>query len=69
MKNHTRSLDPFLTVEQLAKYLNINKFTVYRLLAQKQLPGFKVGNQWRFKKETIEAWLMKNLKKSRSRVR
>jgi excisionase family DNA binding protein len=58
-------LDPLLTVEQVAKYLNVNKFTVYRLLAQKRLPAFKVGNQWRFKKEMIEAGLMKSLKKSR----
>jgi excisionase family DNA binding protein len=63
MKKNSRSLDPLLTVEQVAKYLNVNKFTVYRLLAQKRLRAFKVGNQWRFKKEMIEAWLMKSLKK------
>jgi len=49
-----------LTVEQVAKYLKIDKFTVYRLVAQKELPAFKVGNQWRFKRKMIEAWLMKN---------
>ncbi len=49
-----------LTLEQVAQYLNVGKFTVYRLLAQKQLTAFKVGNQWRFKRKMIEAWLMKN---------
>jgi excisionase family DNA binding protein len=49
-----------LTLEQVAQYLNVDKFTVYRLLAQKQLPAFKVGNQWRFKRKMIEAWLAKN---------
>ncbi len=49
-----------LTLEQVAQYLNVDKFTVYRLLAQKQLPAFKVGNQWRFKSKMIEAWLTKN---------
>lgn len=52
--------EQLVTVQQVAKYLNVDKFTVYRLLAQKQLPGFKVGGQWRFKPKMIEAWLMKN---------
>jgi excisionase family DNA binding protein len=49
-----------LTVGQVARYLKIDKFTVYRLVSQKKLPAFKVGSQWRFKRKMIEAWLMKN---------
>jgi excisionase family DNA binding protein len=52
--------EQLLTVEQVAEYLNVDKFTVYRLLADKKLPGFKVGNQWRFKRSMVERWLMKN---------
>jgi len=62
MKQNSRSSDPLLTVEQVAQYLNVNRFTVYRLLTQKRIPAFKVGAQWRFKQETIEAWLMKSAK-------
>jgi len=50
-----------LTTEQVANYLKIDKFTVYRLVAQKRLPAFKVGNQWRFKRALLEAWLRKNI--------
>ena len=46
--------EKLLTLEQVAEYLNVDKFTVYRLLADKELPGFKVGNQWRFKRKMIE---------------
>jgi len=53
-------LEVLLTTEQVANYLKIDKFTVYRLVAQKELPAFKVGNQWRFKSRMIEAWLIKN---------
>jgi len=49
-----------LTTEQVARYLKVDKFTVYRLVTQKKIPAFKVGNQWRFKKKMIDAWLMKN---------
>jgi excisionase family DNA binding protein len=49
-----------LTTAQVAEYLKVDKFTVYRLVTQKNIPAFKVGNQWRFKREMIDAWLLKN---------
>jgi excisionase family DNA binding protein len=52
--------EQLLTLEQVAEYLNVDKFTVYRLLAEKELPAFKVGNQWRFKRKLLENWLKKN---------
>jgi excisionase family DNA binding protein len=52
--------EQLLTLEQVAEYLNVDKFTVYRLLNDKELPAFKVGNQWRFKRKRLENWLMKN---------
>ena len=46
------------TLEEVAQYLNVNKFTVYRLVIQKKIPAFKVGSQWRFKQDVLDAWLM-----------
>lgn len=50
-----------LTLEQVAQYLRIDKFTVYRLVTQGKIPAFKVGNQWRFKRNMVEAWLESNM--------
>ena len=57
-----------LTLGQVADYLKVNKFTVYRLVTQKRIPAFKVGNQWRFKREMLDAWLMtkSNIRKTES---
>jgi len=52
--------EKLLTTEQVASYLKIDKFTVYRLVTQKKIPAFKVGNKWRFKKKMIDAWLIQN---------
>jgi excisionase family DNA binding protein len=52
--------EKLLTTEQVATYLKIDKFTVYRLVTQKKIPAFKVGNQWRFKKKLLDAWLKNN---------
>ena len=49
-----------LTIAQIAEYLKVDKFTVYRLVTQKKIPAFKVGTQWRFKKEIIDKWLLEN---------
>lgn len=49
-----------LTTEQVAEYLRVDKFTVYRLVTQKKIPAFKVGNQWRFKQTLIDEWLLTN---------
>lgn len=53
--------ESLLTTAQVARYLKVDKFTVYRLVAQKKIPAFRVGNQWRFRRSMIDAWLLKNL--------
>lgn len=52
--------EKLLTIDQVASYLKIDKFTVYRFVTQKKIPAFKVGSQWRFKKKLIDAWLVEN---------
>ena len=46
-----------MTVEQLAKYLNVGVTTIYKLANDGKIPDTKVGNQWRFRKEKIDEWL------------
>jgi excisionase family DNA binding protein len=55
-----RMQEILLTTEQVADYLRIDKFTLYRLVSLRKIPAFKVGNQWRFKKTMIDDWLLKN---------
>jgi excisionase family DNA binding protein len=50
-----RRSSELLTIQEVAGYLDVNRFTVYRLISQKKIPAFKVGGQWRFKQEMIEA--------------
>ena len=49
--------DRLMTVKELAAYLNLNERTVLKLAAEGPLPAVKVGNQWRFRKAMIDAWL------------
>ena len=52
--------DNLLTIKEVADYFRVGRNTIYRLLAQKRLPAFKVGNQWRFQGKMIESWLRNN---------
>jgi excisionase family DNA binding protein len=45
-----------LTAQELAAYLRVNRSTVYRLLKKKQLPGFRIGSEWRFQIEEVNRW-------------
>jgi len=45
-----------LTVKELAKYLRVNTTTVYRLMSTRQIPGFRVGSDWRFDLDAIDRW-------------
>jgi excisionase family DNA binding protein len=44
-----------LTTKQLQDLLKIDRTTIYRMLRDGRLTGVKVGNQWRFPKEEIDA--------------
>ena len=44
------------TVEEIAEYLRLHPYTVRRLARAKKIPGFRVGGQWRFRKDEIDAW-------------
>ncbi len=50
-------MKPALTVKQVAELLNINERTVYRMVQQGELPGFRVANSWRFLEEDIRSWI------------
>jgi excisionase family DNA binding protein len=47
-----------ITVGELAQYLRVHRSTLYRLLKKGQLPGFKIGSDWRFNVEVIDQWRM-----------
>ena len=46
-----------MTVRDVARHLNVNEKTVYRLVQRGELPGFKVAGAWRFKRSDLEDWI------------
>ena len=50
-------IDSLLTTRQLQDLLQVDRITIYRMLSDGRLQGFKVGSQWRFSRHAIERWL------------
>ena len=51
-------MDPdILTIEQVAKYLKLQPQTIYKWAQEGQIPGAKVGKEWRFRKRILDEWL------------
>ena len=49
-----------LTVEQLAELLQVDAKTVRELAGQGELPGRKVGSDWRFSRQAVLEWLSRS---------
>lgn len=55
--------DDIFTIKEVAAYLKLAEKTVYRLAADEELPAFKVGGSWRFRKAEIDKWISHKMKK------
>ena len=52
----------WLTLTELGLYIKMSPSTLYKWAQGGKLPGVKVGNQWRFDRDTIDAWILEQSK-------
>jgi excisionase family DNA binding protein len=50
------SEEEILTISELSAHLRVHPTTIYRLLREGRIPGFRVGSAWRFSRVAIEKW-------------
>lgn len=55
------------TVADVAALLQLSEKSVYRLAQRGELPGFKAGGSWRFRRQDIDAWAAAQLRHRRGR--
>ncbi len=51
------SMEKWLTLEQIAEYLQMSTSSIYKMAQASKIPAYKIGRQWRFKKEEIDRWV------------
>jgi len=47
----------WLSVEEIAAHLGVNRDTIYKWLTRKKMPAHKVGRLWKFLASEVDAWV------------
>ncbi len=55
-----------MNIREAAEYLGVSADTLYLYASKNNIPAFKLGNLWRFKKSVLDSW-MEKLSKERSK--
>lgn len=50
-------MDDLLTTKQVQELLQVDRTTIYRMLKDGRLPGIKIGQQWRFPRDEVQAFI------------
>lgn len=55
-----------LTLDDVALYLKAGKRTVYRLAQKGEIPAFKLGGTWRFRRAELDRWIAAGIRKQKT---
>ena len=56
-----------MKLKEVAEYLRMSPMTIYRMAKRGDIPCFKVGDEWRFRLEAIEQWILEREKDMRTK--
>ena len=48
---------PIMTSKEVAEYLRIHQATLSKLVRRGEIPGFKIGRDYRFRRDQIDKWM------------
>jgi len=51
----------FLTAEEVGRILRLSDGTIYKLAKEGEIPGFKIGDSWRFDLEEVMKIMRKKI--------
>ena len=57
--------ESIMTTKELADYIKLNEKTVIKMAQNGEIPGIKIGAQWRFHLESIDAYVQNDIVKAK----
>lgn len=55
--------DPeILTPSEVCEMLRIHRGTLYKLVRAGKIPTFRIGSEWRFRRDLLERWMFEQTK-------
>ncbi len=55
-----------MNIRQASHYLGISPDTLYRYVCEGEIPAFKLGNRWKFKKTILDRWMERKMSQVRA---
>ncbi|MGA3210620.1 MAG: helix-turn-helix domain-containing protein [Terriglobales bacterium] len=46
-----------MNIREASEYLGVSPDTLYKYVYEEQIPAFKLGNRWKFKKSKLDQWM------------
>jgi excisionase family DNA binding protein len=59
-------MENIITAKEVGKYLKLSESTVYKLASSGEIPGFKIGDSWRFDMEEIQKMIQQSKERCHS---
>ena len=56
-----KEFNQVMDIKELSNYLGIGKSKIYSLIRQKKIPASRIGRQYRFSKDVVDAWLKEKI--------
>lgn len=57
-ETNTYGIEPWFSVDEIAKHLGVSKETIYRWLEKRQIPAHRLGKLWKFKSSEVDRWIV-----------
>ena len=54
-------MEDIMTIEEVAKYLKLKPQTIYTWAQNGKIPAAKIGKEWRFRRDLVEAWFNQHI--------
>lgn len=58
----------YMTIEQLSDYLEVSKWTIYRLINNREIPFIPFGRIRRFDPQAIDKWMQEKTVKTKAEI-
>ncbi len=55
-------MEKLMTAKELGQFLKLSESTIYKLVSNGEIPGFKIGDSWRFELEEIRKLIRESKK-------
>jgi excisionase family DNA binding protein len=55
-------MEKIMTAKELSQFLKLSESTIYKLASNGEIPGFKIGDSWRFELDEIQKMIRESKK-------